>query len=749
MLGHHLYYRFKPWLPRWLRLGARRCVARHKLRTCRDAWPINEAAGGTPAGWPGWPDGKSFAFVLTHDVEGRAGLDQCRQLMELEKKLGFRSSFNFIPEGGYRVSAEFREELVRNGFEVGVHDLRHDGKLFWKRAAFPENARRINHYLHEWRAAGFRSGFMFHNRECLAGLDIAYDASAVDTDPFEPEPWVVGRIFPFWVPRSGGGGHVELPYTLPQDSTLFLVLRETSPEIWRRKLDWIVRHGGMALLNVHPDYLNFTNGPRTNSAYPVEWYAGFLKRLRDQYGDRFWNPLPRELAGWYKGELIKAGTLPSPGGAATAAPPSTALVGRRAAVVLYSYYESDPRPRREAEALAGAGMTVDVICLRPNSAQPRRTTLNGVSVHHVSLRRRRGGKLLYMLQYGWFLLASFALLTAWSRRRRYDLVHVHNMPDFLVFSALVPRWRGAKIILDLHDPMPELFQSIFGLPVSHRVVRALKAIERWSTGFADLVLTPNLAFKQTFADRSCPPEKIQTVMNSPATTIFNPDRHPPRPERTGAEKPFVLMYHGLLVERHGLDVAIRAIALLRPKIPSIELHLYGEPTEYSPVIAKLIHELHLENAVFSHGYQPLERIAASIAQIDLGLVPNRLSVFTAINFPTRIFEYLAMRKPVIVPRTRGIGDYFQPDQILFFTAGEVADLADKIEWAYRHPDALQALMERGRAVYQRWTWNLEARRFLGLVENLVVGVPPGKPGAGEPGVQNAEVRRSPLISPAR
>ena len=121
-----------------------------------------------------------------------------------------------------------RDELAQNGFEVGVHDLRHDGKLYWRRTEFPENARSINGYLKAWHASGFRSGFMLHNRECLNGLDIEYDASTFDTDPFEPQPEGVNTIFPFWVPRPGGGGYVELPYTLPQDSTMFLVLQETS-----------------------------------------------------------------------------------------------------------------------------------------------------------------------------------------------------------------------------------------------------------------------------------------------------------------------------------------------------------------------------------------------------------------------------------------------------------------------------------------------------------------------------------------
>ena len=141
-----------------------------------------------PENWPGWPEGKKFAFVLTHDVESKAGLDRCRSLMQLERDLGFRSSFNFIPEGSYRVPAELREELTASGFEVGIHDLKHDGHLFTSRRKFKRRAARINGYAREWGASGFRSGFMLRNLDWLHDLDVQYDASTFDTDPFEPQP---------------------------------------------------------------------------------------------------------------------------------------------------------------------------------------------------------------------------------------------------------------------------------------------------------------------------------------------------------------------------------------------------------------------------------------------------------------------------------------------------------------------------------------------------------------------------------
>ena len=430
------------------------------------------------------------------------------------------------------------------------------------------------------------------------------------------------------------------------------------------------------------------------------------------------------MAGWYRENCVTATPKPRPETFAvefesdTGIARKNSLSVKRAAIVLYSYYATDPRPRREAEALQRAGMEVDVICLRPDASSPGRQTLNGVTVFQMPLKRRRSGKLVYMAQYAWFLTCAFFTLSVRNFRQRYHLVHVHNMPDFLVFSALLPRLTGAKLILDLHDPMPELFRSIYDLPEDHFIVRWLKKMERHSIGFADLVLTPNLAFKELFTSRSCPAGKIETVMNSPETSIFDPDKFPHVNGQPVKNKPFVLMYHGLIVERHGLDLAIQAVDRLRSRIPGLQLHMYGEPTDYSRKMMELVRELKLEDFVYAHGFKPLDEIARDISQIDLGVIPNRLSSFTQINFPTRIFEYLAMHKPVMVPATKGISDYFNNDEILFFEAGNVENLAAKIEWAYQHPVEVQKLMERGRKIYDQHCWNLEEDKLVDLVARL-------------------------------
>jgi peptidoglycan/xylan/chitin deacetylase (PgdA/CDA1 family) len=296
------YYYFKPLIPQRLRYALRRNLAARVRRQCAAIWPIRPGTETPPANWAGWPDGKRFAFVLTHDVEGRRGLECCPPLMALEERHGFRSSFNFVPEGEYSVPPELRAELTRRGFEVGVHDLHHDGKLFRSREKFREHARRINQYMADWHAHGFRAGFMLHRLEWQRELKVLYDASTFDVDPFEPQPDGAGTIFPFWVGSDDEDppGFMELPYTLVQDSTLFLLLREQSIDVWKRKLEWVAQHGGMALLITHPDYMDFSSDAPTWNRYPAQYYSQLLEHVSTTYRGQYWHALPHEVAAYCK-----------------------------------------------------------------------------------------------------------------------------------------------------------------------------------------------------------------------------------------------------------------------------------------------------------------------------------------------------------------------------------------------------------------------------------------------------------------
>ncbi|HIH97180.1 MAG TPA: hypothetical protein HA348_06870 [Thermoplasmata archaeon] len=292
----NIYYHLKPFIPRWFQIALRRRLVLRKRRLVSDVWPIDERASRQPDGWSGWPDIKKFALILTHDVDTAKGHEKCTHLMELEKKLGFRSSFNFVPKR-YNVSPELRHYLVSNGFEVGVHGLYHDGKLYKSKEIFQDRAVQINSYLKEWNSVGFRSPAMHHNLDWIHYLNIEYDASTFDTDPFEPQSDGVSTIFPFWVNGdSPVRGYVELPYTLSQDFTPFILMRKQNIDIWKKKLDWIAEKGGMALLNVHPDYINFNDGKLNTEEYPDNYYRELLEYIQNKYEGQFWHVLPKEIA---------------------------------------------------------------------------------------------------------------------------------------------------------------------------------------------------------------------------------------------------------------------------------------------------------------------------------------------------------------------------------------------------------------------------------------------------------------------
>ena len=293
-----LYYELKPIIPRSLQVGLRRWIARRKIARCAASWPVCESGGKRPEVAFRWPDNKRFALVLTHDVESVAGVGRCRDLVDLEEGLGFRSSFFFVPEL-YKIPEKLFEFLRQKGLEIGVHGLHHDGKLYKSYHIFKERSVRINQYLQDWGAVGFRSPSMHHNLDWLHMLDIEYDSSAFDTDPFEPQSDGIGSIFPLWIDDDHGRGYIELPCTLPQDFTLFVVIQQ-SANVWFRKVDWIAEHGGMVLVLTHPDYMCFDETKPGRYEYPATRYEQLLAYIRDKYKGQYWSALARDVASFWR-----------------------------------------------------------------------------------------------------------------------------------------------------------------------------------------------------------------------------------------------------------------------------------------------------------------------------------------------------------------------------------------------------------------------------------------------------------------
>jgi len=305
MLINRIYYYMRPIIPRSYQIALRRQIILRKRLKYSHVWPIDPSAGKPPEGWPGWPNKKKFALVLQHDVDTQKGHDKCYDLIALEESLGFRSLFSIVPER-YTVSESLRNDILRKGFDIGVHGLKHDGKLFLSKKIFQKRAVHINNYLKEWHSVGFSSPSMHHNLDWMHLLKIKYSISTFDTDPFEPQPDSVGTIFPFWVQRSSERtGFVELPYTLPQDHGLFIIMKETTIDIWKQKLDWIAQKGGMALLNAHPDYMNFCGKKLSIEEYPVKYYEEFLNYIKRNYAGQYWHALPKDIARFWSESMVQ------------------------------------------------------------------------------------------------------------------------------------------------------------------------------------------------------------------------------------------------------------------------------------------------------------------------------------------------------------------------------------------------------------------------------------------------------------
>ena len=294
------YYRLKPFLPRRLQLAVRRAYSHRQARRKHPAWPIEPilvehqhaefrrklAAAGAPR-VPFvnfWPDSHRFAFILTHDVEGPAGVENIPQVLEVERRHNVVSSWNFVAED-YAIPPGLFEELHASGCEVGLHGITHDGSLFRDRASFEAQLPSIRRHLREWGAAGFRSPATHRNADWIPELGCLYDSSFPDTDPFEPQPGGCCSIFPFFF-----GEVVELPITLTQDHTLFEVLRERTIRLWLEKSEWIIRHHGLINVIVHPDYMLAEEHLRL--------YDELLQVLTEQPGG--WHALPRDVARWWK-----------------------------------------------------------------------------------------------------------------------------------------------------------------------------------------------------------------------------------------------------------------------------------------------------------------------------------------------------------------------------------------------------------------------------------------------------------------
>ncbi len=387
----------------------------------------------------------------------------------------------------------------------------------------------------------------------------------------------------------------------------------------------------------------------------------------------------------------------------------------RVAMVAYTYYRSDPRVRREAEALATRGDEVEFFCLR-GPDDPSEERLDGVRVRHLPLARYRGASsLLYVGGYIlFFLLALFAVSFS-HLRRRYDLVHANNMPDFMAFTGLLPRLTGSRVILDIHDTMPEIYQGKFAVDAQHPFIRLLRFQERLSGAFAHHVLTSEHTKREALIEHGLDGEKIDVLLNLPDPRIFRAEDGPAPGSPNGE---FRLVFHGTLAPRLGLDIAVRAVARLKAEIPGLRLDLIGDGDQL-PALHALARELDVEDLVhFSDGFVPVEELPALLRGADLAVIPTRAEISTRYMLPTKLVEYSALGIPAIVAPTHTIRYYFDEDQVAFFKPGDDSSLSEEIGKLYRDPERRRSLAVGAARFFERYHWDRHKEVYLNLVDRL-------------------------------
>ncbi|HEY2812549.1 MAG TPA: glycosyltransferase family 4 protein [Acidimicrobiales bacterium] len=385
--------------------------------------------------------------------------------------------------------------------------------------------------------------------------------------------------------------------------------------------------------------------------------------------------------------------------------PPPGYVGRHVCSVAYTHYRSDPRVRREAEALRWRGDHVTVLALH-EAGSPLVDDVDGVTVIGLPVERHRshdvGG---YLTSYGRFFARAAAHLT--RHPRRYAFVHVHSLPEAMVFAAFAPKLARRPVVLDVHDLSTEVYASRIGT-----VPAFVRWAERLSLRFADRVVTVHDDYRDRIIARGVRRDAVTVVLNTPDDRVF-PLLEPVTPKR-----PPTLIYHGTIVERYGLGVAVRAMAEVRHRIPGVRLELIGGG-DFRPELARLVAELELEESVhLSEGSLPVDAIPDLVRAADVGVVPFVDDPFTRAILPTKLLEYVRMGRPVIVSRNPVIERYFGDEDVYFVEPGDVSGVALAIEQINADPTEAAQRATRAQRFFDEHAWPSVRANFLALTDEV-------------------------------
>lgn len=390
---------------------------------------------------------------------------------------------------------------------------------------------------------------------------------------------------------------------------------------------------------------------------------------------------------------------------------------RPVAMLVHSYYDEDPRVRREAESLVAAGRPVDVYALR-RPEDPPWNEVAGVSVRRLDVQRHQGaGIATYLIEYLAFLVRAGWSVTAAQRRRRYALVQVHTLPDFLVVATLPLRLAGVPVLLDLHEAMPEFFRSRFPRAANPVVHGLLRLQERLSIGLASAAVTVNQAMRERLVGLGVSPAKVTVVANSPSLARFDPSRHDAR--AFAADGTLRLVYAGALTPTYEVDVLLEAVALIRRTRPELDLRLdvFGRGDAAERLVDQAA-TLGIDDRVTFHGRIPIDDVPAAVARADIGVAPTRHDPYTDVSLSTKVFEYAAMGKPVVATRLPMVERTFPPDTVATYDPGDPASMAAAILSFVDDEPGRNAAVARTAEIVRSSAWETEATRYFELVDRL-------------------------------
>jgi glycosyltransferase involved in cell wall biosynthesis len=389
---------------------------------------------------------------------------------------------------------------------------------------------------------------------------------------------------------------------------------------------------------------------------------------------------------------------------------------RRLCMVVHAPYpKAETRVEREAHAALEAGWDVDVVALREPGEPATEVTARGIRIYRLpTVRTRGGGASTVLREYVGFTLQALLKVTVLHRRRRYAVVQIHNPPDFLVLAGFLPKLMGARLVLDIHDLAPEMFEMRFaGRRWSGLATRVLRRVERLALGTADAVVTVHEPYRRLLLQRGVPPDKLTVALNTPEERLI--------PDEAPAADPAVLriVYHGTITPHYGLDVLVEAFSAVAAELPEATVEIYGAG-DALPGVKNQVARLGLADRFwFSDRFLDNDEVLLRVRGASIGVISNLPIPRNQAALPTKLFEYAALGIPIVSSRLDAIAEYFDETEIAYFDAGDPRSLGRALLETARDPETASVRARRARGRYESYRWGVSSAEYLALLERLL------------------------------